>query len=257
MAPRIHWLLRYILVPTLLALYGAAYAASQATAVHDPRPVAKAVAKLEMIYGWPITYEDPPYAHPSDLVDVTASVRHDTQDNKTFIPRGGRLAFTYDLSSTNIPSMADVPAALTAIKRVLHSYANSRGAEMFTVMQADTIFHVVPTQFTNASGQLEKITPLLDMTISVPPKQRTGADLVDEICRTLSAATSQTVIVGTISTKTLGQHTTTVTASSAPARSVLDRLLQELDVPLSWRLLYDPSLRWYVLNVHPVTPANK
>ena len=43
----------------------------------DPRPVAEAVRRLEVAYGWPITYEDPPLVYPGDLEDVTSSVRKD------------------------------------------------------------------------------------------------------------------------------------------------------------------------------------
>ncbi len=35
------------------------------------RPVAEAVRELERRYDWQITYEDPPYVHYSDIVDVT------------------------------------------------------------------------------------------------------------------------------------------------------------------------------------------
>jgi len=52
-------------------------------------------------------------------------------------------------------------------------------------------------------------------------------------------------------------HESEVADVSVAARSVVSRLLQEFDIPLSWRLLYDPGLHWYVLNIHAVTPANK
>src|SRR5262245_54420252 len=45
--------------------------------VDDPRPVAKALERLEDKYGWRITYEDPRYAYPGDIEDVTTKVRKD------------------------------------------------------------------------------------------------------------------------------------------------------------------------------------
>ena len=56
---------------------------------------------LENKYGWIITYEDPPYTHESELVDVTESVRRDLdkfkpgQAPKVFVPKGGELTFNY------------------------------------------------------------------------------------------------------------------------------------------------------------------
>jgi hypothetical protein len=38
--------------------------------VESGRPVAAAVKELEARFAWPITYEDPPYAHADEIVDV-------------------------------------------------------------------------------------------------------------------------------------------------------------------------------------------
>ncbi|MGH6839369.1 MAG: hypothetical protein ACREDT_11335, partial [Methylocella sp.] len=39
-------------------------------------PVAEAVQELEKRYGWQINYEDPPYVHYSDIVEVTDADGH-------------------------------------------------------------------------------------------------------------------------------------------------------------------------------------
>ncbi|MGH6848622.1 MAG: hypothetical protein ACREC0_14675, partial [Methylocella sp.] len=40
------------------------------------RPVAEAIEELEKRYGWQINYEDPPYVHYSDIVEVTDADGH-------------------------------------------------------------------------------------------------------------------------------------------------------------------------------------
>jgi hypothetical protein len=45
--------------------------------VESGRPIAEAILRLEEKYGWVITYEDPRYAHDSEIVDVAPKVRKD------------------------------------------------------------------------------------------------------------------------------------------------------------------------------------
>jgi hypothetical protein len=262
MTPPIHRLIRcYILLPPLFAICSAAYAEPQLITVNDPRPVARAVAKLEAIYGRHITYEDPPYVHKSEIADVTDQVARDRGVNKVLIPRGGAFSFTFDVDEPADPRRMKALAstALTprdAILEMLASYdAALGGGEMFDLIESNGLFHVVPYRYTGLSGRRERITPLLDLAVSVSPKQRTAADVVTEICDLLSSATDQTVVLGTTPWSQLARHATTISASREAARSVLSRLLAELPVPLSWRLLYDPGLQWYVLNIHVVGAA--
>jgi hypothetical protein len=183
---------------------------------------------------------------------VTAQVRVDRgtagaqSPVRVLIPRGGAFSFHYD---------AAVPATALSDMLLSHSAALSDGGEMFSVIEGDGLLHVTPVDFIGSSGRREKIKPLLDLTISILPKQRTGADLVEEICHSLSLAAGQTVVTGTTPLSLLATRKTAVTASSEPARSVLDRLFKEIDIALSWQLFYDPGLRWYVLNIHAVRAA--
>lgn len=243
----------------LLAFGCAAQAQTDVMTIQDPRPVAKALQQLEMLHGWQITYEDPPYVYMGDLVDVTRTVRSDLSGgrtaNKVMIPKGGALSFPIPIvpvEPLTQPSTSRPSAAFDAVRNVLDSDASIRGAEMFTVIQGGQLLHVVPTQRKSTSGRVEKVTPLLDIEISVESKERTAAELIDEICRSLSLMTKSTVVVGTVPAKLLMAHPTTLNASQESARSILDRLFDEIDVPLSWQLFYDPTLKWYVLNIHTV-----
>jgi hypothetical protein len=89
-----------LLLPALVLSCGAAY--EDSVTITDPRPVAKAIEQIESRYGWPATYEDPPYVHESQMLDVTAVVRSGGQEadtagasNRVLIPRGGTVSFEY------------------------------------------------------------------------------------------------------------------------------------------------------------------
>jgi hypothetical protein len=217
-----------LLFLAVLIIASSANAQPVSITVQDSRPVARALSELESIYHWPITYEDPPCAPD---------------------PKSQTLTFTYDSPSAGArPSREDLPAVLRAIRDVLNHYADLRGSDMFTVIQDDTRFHVAPIRFINASGELEKVTPILDTPISISPKKYSvdgpfngsSDELITEILDAVSLASGQKVRNGAaVANNTLLNHQTLITASNEPARSVLDRLLQEFDnVNLSWQLLY-------------------
>jgi len=253
--------IRNLLLLFLLAFSATVHAQSKSKVVSDPRPVAKAVAQLETLYGFPVTYEDPPYVHDSEITDVTDKVQSAQHNGKrVLIPKGGTFTFTFDLPAAGAyPGgglLLSDAAAKDVIVNMLKSYAATRNGDMFNVTRSGRLFHVVPTHFIDRSGKSEPLAPLLSTELIVSPRSRTAGDLVSEICRLLSLATGRSVVVGNVPSSLLANHPTTITASREPARAILSRLLQEFDVPLSWQLFYDPGLHLYVLNIHAVTLSN-
>ncbi len=230
----------------------------QTAVVQDPRPLAKAIEYLEAVYGVPITYEDPPYASPSEIADVTDQVRGSkTVGQRILIPRGGSLSFAYETVAPQADKETALLAASAAISGLLANYQTSMGSPRFAVTQEPGSLHVVPTRFMDRTGQVQDLKPILDTTVSLPPEGRTAYKLVIDLCEALSVATGQTLIPGTIPNGLLATHKTAFPVSNISARSVLDKLFADIDAPLSWRLLYDPGLNWYVLNIHPVSMPAK
>ena len=78
-------------------------ATAQSITINDPRPVAKAMEQLEATFGWPITYEDPPYIDTSKMVDITGQVYNAqsfTEPKARFlIPRGAIFSFKFEAPS--------------------------------------------------------------------------------------------------------------------------------------------------------------
>jgi hypothetical protein len=121
-------------------------------------------------------------------------------------------------------------SARAAILAMLKSHADSvGGAEMFALTESDGLFHVVPVQRRDKSGNLEKVVPIMDTPVTLPAKQRSGTQLLIDICQFLTQQTGET------------------------ARSVVSRLLAEQarPLPVSWRLKYQPG-SGYGLNIHLV-----
>jgi hypothetical protein len=234
---------------------------SDTITVRDPRPVAKVVEALEQKYGWPITYEDPPYVHPSDIVDVTRSVRRSPSrapggllmpGHRVLIPKGGSLSIT-----TSSGDQAESAAAVRDyVEAAVNAYNASRGGEVFAVTQGDQLIHVLPRKVTGPSGTLEPVTPILDTAITIAPRERTAFALLEEICTAIAAGTTHEVVIGITPVNLLMNSRVSIVASNKAARSVLEELIQTLDAPLSWKVFYDPGLKWYVVNIN-VVPATR
>ena len=140
-----------------------------------------------------------------------------------------------------------------------YSAALSGNLQMFRVIEGDGIIHVVPIQSRSASGQLKATIPLMDLTVSIPPQERTAGALLVEICSVLQQKSRTSVIMGAVPASLLASRQTKLGSSDESARSLLDRILRELRTPdgppLSWQLFNDPGLHMYVLNIHPVVVA--
>ena len=247
----------------------------QSIAISDPRPVAAAMERLESVFGIPITYEDPPYSDPRTIVDVTSAVRRGREDlgaGRVLIPRGSDFSFSFDAPTAPVggsrpPAVALATgqrrpvfgdAASRAISSALKSHADSGDSTVFSAMRdGHGGFHVVPVRVSNPAGHLEPARPLFDTAISIGAKKRMGMELVSEICESLSMSTGTKVFVGTFPVSLFAAWVSAVTAVDEPARSVLDRFLGESAVLLSWQLFYDPGLRLYTLNIHPVRSVQR
>jgi hypothetical protein len=122
------------------------------------------------------------------------------------------------------------------------------------VEQSDGAFHIIHVAIRGVSGKEILNRAPLNIAITLPIKVRTASQELEELCATVSKLTHTRVIVGTIPTgmfsKSLGKRG----AVQITARHALADLLDKAGngVKLSWRLLYDPGMKIYALNIHTV-----
>jgi hypothetical protein len=225
--------------------------------VRDPRPVAKAVELLGAKHGWVITYEDPAYAHDSELVDVTESVRRDLhkyragEAPKVLIPKGGELVFDYEYAPAAKPP---AEAAAAVVQQLLNTQSAGGNAGTFRLERSGQFMHVIPATSKNGAGEVAPSESVLDALITLPAGERNGVRMLGVICAAVSKATGARVEVGVIPTDLFMRYQDQQGAMNEKARDVLANRLESMkDGPkLSWQLLYDPGLKMYFLNIHPV-----
>jgi hypothetical protein len=224
--------------------------------IDDPRPVAKAILMLEEKYGWVITYEDPRYVHDSEITDVTLKVRRDLdkyepgEAHKVLIPRQGVLEFAYDVvPNTNLP-----PDPARVVQRLLDAQAVRGTGGRFRLESRGKIMHVIPTAIKNRAGVLIPQESMLDTIISLPAADRTVYDKLESICAIISRATKIRIGIAAYPTM-FHEFRDRQGAVSQKARDVLVNTFATIESGdgVSWRLLYDPGLNRYLLNIYHVS----
>jgi hypothetical protein len=213
--------------------------------VDSGRPVYRVVEALQTRYAVMITYEDPPYTHPDDLQDVTSKVvRNYSQRTpgpvpRVIVPMGGVL-------SVQIPTAPHLTSRdLAAVLQQLVEERTPRGGH-FRVEQAGDVFHVIPTEVRDGSGNWAPQGALLDTAISLPAQERTEKQLYSAITSAVTGATHTKVALvvnGGILMGVSSEHRsaqslpTTIEATQEPARSVLMRALALHQTRRTWALL--------------------
>lgn len=223
--------------------------------VNDPRPVALAAETLEKKYGWIITYEDPPYAHESDLVDVTEKVRRDLdkfkpgQAPKVFIPKGGDLTFKYSID----PGTQKPVDSAVVVQQLLDAYAIAGNPGVFRLDRDGERLHIFAEAAKGKDGVLVARRSVLDVPITLPAQKRNGLELLEAFCSAVSQASGTRVVVATVPMNLFYRYQTGSGAKEQMARDFLTHEFDRMNnVKLSWRLLYDPVSKTYFLNIHTV-----
>lgn len=229
----------------------------ESLSVNDARPVALGAETLEKKYGWIITYEDPPYAYESELVDVTEKVRRDLdkfkpgQAPKVFVPKGGELAFEYDIE----PATKKPADPAVVVQQLLDTYAIALNPGVFRLERDGQRLHIIVAGSKGMDGVLVSRQSVLDAVITVPAQKRNGLELLNAFCAAISEASGTRVVVGGAPLNRFYRHQTESGAKNQRARDFLTNELDRItgEAKWSWQLLYNPGGKTYFLNVHGVS----
>jgi len=199
--------------------------------VSDPRPLSAAILILEARTKLAITYEDPPYLYPDEIA---------VSPEGPLIPKGGSIDFSY--SDDSEPS--------NIIQSLLEAHSKMGNPGIFQVDKSEGFYLVFPLKYRNEKGELIPQSSLLDSPISISAQNISGIDIIEILCDKLSKALNKNVMIGMIPTKPFSKIYESYNVIDQPARSHLIKLIKDSGNSLSWQMLYDPKLKWYVLNIH-------
>jgi hypothetical protein len=86
---------------------------------------------------------------------------------------------------------------------------------------------------------------------------RDGIETLKVIVGEVQRTTGKKVTLGMLPLNKLFQLEIKMGASDEVARDVLIRFAKDTNIGLSWRLFYDPGLKWFALNMHRVSDGQQ
>ena len=199
--------------------------------VSDRRPMAAAVRVLERRFRAPISYEDPLYVCPSDLMGGTGLV-------------GGIINMDWRQRA----GLGEVLGSL--VNKPIGPRANP---DVFRVIEVDGRYHIVPDMVKDEQGYLAPQQPKTSTTVTVGGESVTGLAYLEKTLAGLSENSGESLALGSLAedlSQKLHQVEISQAATDQEARLVLDSLLARFDDRLSWQLLFDPESRRYDLYIY-------
>jgi hypothetical protein len=205
-------------------------------------------------YGYVITYEDAPLTYKEDLQDLTLERHADL----SYLKKPGTVRELVPMSEAltikpmPASAMNDPKNMLAVIDQMLKDHEVSNRGGRFHLQQTDGVFHIVPSEVRDSSGQWVLHAPVLDTKITLPELERSGPATLEAICKAVSDATHIPVGVGHIPINALASYHGVLAARDEPARNVLMRMLNGTGHRLTWLLEYDAGTQRYYLGVMQV-----
>jgi hypothetical protein len=247
----------------LIAVLLGATAAGQSPgsiAVDGPRPLMQLVDRLEALSGVPINYEDPRYDRPAEIEDVTDRVQTAAQRSanptaRILVPRGGRLAVALPLASER-PDQADVGSLLIHMRS---AYETADLPGRFEIAERNGVWHV------EGRGAGNNSTSVMAHRISIPRKRRGAGEFLKLLLNEVGQQAGVRVVIGSLPFVAFAAAQGDFGADYEPAATVMARLFLRLSrgthtgasrrPRFSYRLLFDPGLKYYAFNVRAVPPV--
>jgi hypothetical protein len=223
-------------IPVVLLLLSCCFSRAQllTEAVSGPRPLDTALVRLVSIYGIPINYEDSAANSTGGRVTIEQTDSSSSTHNTVEVEK---LSLSYQTPQSLTSWKGDHrqfeiesrQAAANALARLVKSYHLSQGKEALTIEEKDGMFIVRKTYANRSSGRSDT-EPISETRVTIAPAVRTRAELVNEVCESLTKAAdirvdcSQAISVGNMDVQT------SVTGADLAVSSLLNRLVSELNV---------------------------
>jgi hypothetical protein len=225
----------------------------------DARPMLEVLNRLEAMYGWEVTYEDPAYENERDILDRSdATFRQEHAGGRLLIPAGRRFEFTFD-----VPAGSKPPDAEQVLRELLLRHEGSGNPGIFRLSRTWSTWHIEPAKVLRHDGQIVASHSILDTRITFPRARRTSLETLRLVLSSVSQTTGTSLQPGIIGVNLLQQSTSEEGPENEAAKNVLVRLFEDVNkyaVSLIneprhtvWQIMYDPGSKVYFFHTHVVT----
>jgi hypothetical protein len=212
------------------------------------KSMASAVDQLVSRYGYAITLEEPRLTYEGDLEDMPAQYRNDLgkyphgEAPRVLVPRSNALTL-------KVPAATAVSAGElgSVLQQLTQTQSTSDHGAHFRLQHTGNVFHIIPTEVRDHSGNWTPLTPIFDAPITIQSAERSALDTVNAICTAVGANAHVPVKLLWAPMTTLRNSRETFEANNEQARSVMTRALSGLAARLTWRVGYFGEMSSYLL----------
>jgi hypothetical protein len=209
---------------------------------NDSRPLDNVLGALEHQHRWHINYEDPQYGE-ADIVDDTAPswLQQHPNSPRVYAVAGGDFYAKIAVDGY----FPDDPIQILPALVEAYNHSGNPGRFELRSMNHES-FDIVPTAAADGPQK-----PILDTVMSFDLTAATGAyPSLEAFCEELSRRSGPPVEFwgcGGMASNLLMQSRIKLHSQNQPAREVLRQMLSQVSPSVSWRVLYDPGNRNFLL----------
>lgn len=210
--------------------------------VNYPRPLESVTYTLRHKYGVLVTFEEAPLEHFSDIVDPN---KDSLNEGRTFLPRGGQLEFSFELSENRLGLSDPIRALETAID----AYHQQEYPGRYSLQKSGEYFHIVPRAIKNTQGAMTNVGSPLDAIVTITGEARHPHLILRELTTAVGKSSGYNVYIAHSPFLRGSQSPVPCDCVNMSARAVLRKLLETTGKRATWLMMYDIKNRSYYLSI--------
>jgi hypothetical protein len=204
---------------------------------NSPRPLLQILEAFSQKFGWVVSYEDPQFTAPQDLVRGQG-------DNSLQLPSGHDFAVDV---ATNAPDEEKTLGAVIA------AYNQSKNPGRFELRKLPSEgFSIAGTAAYDDKGKISAQQAPFDIPITLPSQARKLGETVNAILQEVSTRSHTQFTLAVAPNSLLENTNVTIGGNAVQARELLRQSLSAEKVKMYWRLIFDPTSKGYFLDIHTV-----
>jgi len=201
-------------------------------------------------YGYIVTLETPRYSYSDDLEDTG---KKSVGDSKAILqPKTNALFLTVPVSST---ITADKMAAV--LSQLVQKQSASPHGGHYRVEQDDQVFHIIPTEVRDRSGNWASQKSVFDTPVSLAKADRSSYDSLVLVLNAIGEKEHFSVRPFQLPAMVMHNSHSVMEARDEPARQVITRILSATNNKLTWRAFFYEPMQSYLFSVFLVSPSAK
>ena len=202
------------------------------------RPMAAAAKLLERRFGVIITYEDPPFVCPCDLMG-----------------HGAVKSLAGGIMSLNWKAGKSIDDTLNLL--VSTQIMPRENPVSFKVNKSGDRYHIYPHMSKDEQGSLVLRSSIMNQNITLNKQDINGLVAIESICSNISNATGKNIVMETLPSAMKEKLTknifSKISENNRGSCDILNQILEATDYSISWQLHFDPSTKYYKLIFHDIT----